>query len=75
MPSPWLPPCQSPEIAPIAASAKTRGRFTMRAFSGSASGTWMTSMLKSAVLGSSLGSSPEHSASSSAERTAPVPDP
>ena len=55
VPSPWLPPCQSPEIAPVAASAKMRGRLTMRAFSGAASGTWMTSMLKSAVLGSSFG--------------------
>ena len=36
-----------------------RGRLTMRAVSGAAIGTWMTSMLKSAVFGSWLGSSRE----------------
>ena len=56
-------------------SAKIRGRLTMRAFSGEASGTWMTSMLKRAVLGSSSGLSPEQPASSSADRTELVPDP
>jgi hypothetical protein len=62
-------------MAPLAGSAKTRGRLTMRAFSGAASGIWMTSMLKRAVFGSSFGSLAEQSASSCAERTAPVPDP
>ena len=52
-----------------------RGRLTMRDFSGAASGTWMTSMLKSAVLGSSFGFALEHPASSSAERTVLVPEP
>ena len=52
-----------------------RGRLTMAAFSGAASGTWITSMLKSAVFGSSSGFKPEQPASSSPERTAPVPDP
>ena len=35
----------------------------------------MTSMLNSAVFGSSFGSAPEHPDSSSPDRTAPVPDP
>ena len=62
-------------MAPVAGSAKMRGRFTMRAFSGAFTGTWITSMLKSAVFGSSSGLRPEHSASSSAERTELVPEP
>ena len=45
-------------MAPVAVSAKMRGRLTIFAFSGAASGTWMTSMLKSAVFGSSFGSRP-----------------
>ena len=65
----------TPAMAPLAGSAKIRGRLTMRAFWGAASGIWMTSMLNSAVFGSSFGSLPEHSASSCADRTAPVPDP
>ena len=52
-----------------------RGRLTIGAFCGAASGTLITSMLKSAVFGSSFGSSPEQPASSSAERTEPVPEP
>ena len=52
-----------------------RGRFTMRAFAGAASGTSITSMLKSDVFGSSSGFIPEHPASSSAERTELVPEP
>ena len=62
-------------MAPVAGSAKMRGRLTMCAFSGAASGTWITSMLKSAVFGSSFGSLPEQPASSSPERTVLVPDP
>ena len=42
---------------------------------GAASGTWITSMLKSEVLGSSFGSAPEQPASSSPERTVLVPEP
>ena len=41
----------------------------------SPSGTLITSMLKSAVFGSFFGSRPEQPASSSPERTAPVPEP
>jgi hypothetical protein len=52
-----------------------RGRLTMRDFSGAASGTWMTSMLKSAVFGSSSDSPPSIPASSSPERTVLVPEP
>ena len=59
VPGPWSPPGHRPEIAPVAGSAKMRGRLTIRAFSGAASGTWITSMLNSAVLGSSFGSRPE----------------
>ena len=62
-------------MAPVVGSAKMRGRLTIFAVAGAASGTWMTSMLKSAVFGSSLGSSPEQPASSSPDRTVPVPDP
>ena len=75
VPGPWLPPGHRPAIAPVAGSAKMRGRLTMRAFSGAASGTSMTSMLKSAVLGSSFGSAFEQPASSSPERTVLVPEP
>ena len=57
-------------MAPVVASAKMRGRLTIFAVLGRASGTWITSMLKSAVFGSSFGSCPEQPASSSAERTA-----
>jgi hypothetical protein len=62
-------------MLPVAVSMKMRGRLTIFAFCGAASGTWMTSMLKSEVFGSSLASFPEHSASSSSDRTAPVPEP
>ena len=47
---------------------------TMRASSGFASGTWITSMRKYEVLGSSSGGSPEHPGSSSVGRTADVPE-
>ena len=62
-------------MVPVVGSAKMRGRLTIVAFSGAASGTLMTSMLKSAVFGSSFGSPPEQPASSSPDRTAPVPEP
>ena len=75
VPGPWLPPCHRPAMLPVFGSAKMRGRLTIAAFSGAASGTLITSMLKSAVFGSSFGSLPEQSVSSSAERTGPVPDP
>jgi hypothetical protein len=74
-PSPCWPPSHSPAMLPVAGSAKMRGRFTTRASSGLASGTLITSMLNSAVFGSSFGSAPEHPASSSAARTGAVPDP
>ena len=72
-----LPPVASNSAvtAPVVSSAKMRGRLTIFAVAGAASGTWITSMLKSAVSGSFSGSSPEHPASSSAERTDPVPEP
>ena len=75
VPGPWSPPGHRPEMAPVEESAKIRGRLTMRAFSGLAIGIWMTSMLKSAVFGSSFGSAREQPASSSADRTVAVPDP
>ena len=75
VPGPWSPPGHRPEMLPVDESAKMRGRLTTCAFSGAASGTWMTSMLKSAVSGSSFGSAPEHPASSSADRTVLVPEP
>ena len=62
-------------MAPVVGSAKMRGRLTIAAFAGAASGTWITSMLKSAVFGSSFGSLPEQPASSSPGRTGPVPEP
>ena len=62
-------------MAPVVASAKMRGRLTIAAFSGFFSGTLITSMLKSAVFGSSSGLRPEQPASSSPERTLPVPEP
>jgi len=52
-----------------------RGRLTTAALSGDASGTLITSMLKSAVFGSSSGFRPEQPASSSADRTELVPEP
>jgi hypothetical protein len=50
-------------------------RLTIFASAGLASGTLITSMLKSAVLGSSFGSLPEQPSSSWADRTGEVPDP
>jgi hypothetical protein len=60
---------------PVFGSEKMRGRLTIFAFCGAASGTWMTSMLNSAVLASLSGASAEQPASSSADRTGLVPDP
>jgi hypothetical protein len=62
-------------MAPLFTSAKMRGRFTTRALSGDASGTWITSMLNSDVFGSSSGFKPEQPASSSADLTELVPEP
>ena len=45
-------------MAPVASSAKMRGRLTIFAFCGAASGTSMTSMLKSAVFVVLLGLEP-----------------
>ena len=75
VPGPCAPPAHSPAIDPLAGSAKMRGRLTIRACAGAAIGIWITSMLKSAVFGSSFGSRPEQPASSSADRTALVPEP
>ena len=58
VPSPWSPPCQRPAMLPCS-SAKMRGMFTISAAAGSASGTFTTSMRKSAVFSSSSGSPPE----------------
>ena len=60
---------------PVFESAKMRGRLTIAAVCGAASGTLMTSMLNSAVFGSSSGFAPEHPASSSPDRTQLVPEP
>jgi hypothetical protein len=54
---------------------KMRGRLTTAAFAGAASGTLMTSMLKSEVFGSSFGSLSEQPVSSSPGRGVPVPWP
>jgi hypothetical protein len=51
-----------------------RGRLTIFAFCGAASGTWMTSMLKSAVFGSSSASA-RAAGELLADRTEPVPEP
>ena len=75
VPSPCVPPFHSPAIVPVAGSAKMRGRLTIFAFCGAASGIWITSMLKSAVFSSSSGLPPEQPASSSPGRTFPVPEP
>ena len=75
VPGPRSPPFSRPAIAPVVASAKMRGRLTIAAFAGAASGTLMTSMLKSAVFGSSSGVLLEQPASSSPGRTWPVPEP
>ena len=75
VPGPLSPPLLSPAIAPVAMSAKMRGRLTIFAFCGAAIGTWITSMLNSAVFGSSSGFRPEQPASSSPDRTPLVPDP
>ena len=51
-----------------------RGALTSAALLGSASGTLMTSMRKSAVFGSTSGCAPEQPASSPGERTPAEPD-
>ena len=55
-------------------SAKMRGELTIFAFCGALTGTWITSMRKYAVFGSSLGRLPEQPASSSAGRTMLAPE-
>ena len=42
--------CRARRCAPVAGSEKMRGRLTIFASCGAASGTWITSMLKKAVL-------------------------
>ena len=71
VPGPWFPPCQRPARLPCS-SAKMRGMFTISAAPGFASGTFTTSIRKSAVFSSS-GPPPEQPASSSPGRTRPVP--
>ena len=55
VPGPLSPPLFRPAMLPVVGSAKMRGRLTIFAFCGAASGTWITSMLKSDVLGSLSG--------------------
>jgi hypothetical protein len=74
VPGPWSPPVQSPAIAPVSMSAKTRGSFTTRACCGAFSGTWMTAMLQYEDSGSSGDRSGEHPASSSPARATLVPE-
>ena len=45
VPGPWSPFFARPAITPVAGSAKILGWLTTRAFSGDASGIWITSML------------------------------
>jgi hypothetical protein len=65
---------QSPAIAPVSMSAKTRGSLTTRACCGAFSGTWITAMLQYEDSGSSGGRSGEHPASSSPARATLVPE-
>src|SRR5271170_1945453 len=72
-PSPCTLPTCRPFIAPVLSSEKMRGLLTTLASSGCASGTWITTMVYSAVLGSST-PPPEQPASSSGERMAEYPE-
>ena len=54
VPSPWLPPFHSPAIAGCWVGEDARTIDDLRVLRP-ASGTWMTSMLKSDVFGSSFG--------------------
>src|SRR5262245_6805051 len=71
--SPCAPPFQRPAMLP-AESAKMRGMLTILASCGRASGTWITSMRKSEVLGSCSDGLGEQPSSSVGERTLLVPD-
>ena len=51
-----------------------RGEFTIRACSGCANGTWMTSIRNSAEPGFESGGALEHPASSLGDRTGAEPD-
>ena len=64
----------SPCRAGFVRSLKMRGELTIAACSGCASGTLMTSMRKSAELGSSFGSALEQPGSSFGERTREEPE-
>ena len=75
VPGPWSPPGQRPPARPVSGSRNTNGRLTTAESSGLASGTWMTSMRKSALSGFSAGDSSEQPAISSAERTPAAPEP
>ena len=75
VPGPWSPPGHRPAAAPVSGSRNTKGRLTIAASPGLASGIRMTSMRNSAVSGFSAGDSSEQPASSSPGRTGAVPDP
>ena len=64
----------SPWRAGAARSWKIRGELTIRACSGWAKGTWMTSIRNKALLGFESGGAPEHPASSLGERTGAEPE-
>ncbi len=55
-------------------SWKMRGELTIRACSGCANGTWITSIRNSAEFGFESGGAPEHPASSLGDRTGADPD-
>src|SRR6266566_5199153 len=55
-------------------SLKIRGELTIRACSGCASGTWITSIRNNAELGFESGGALEHPASSLGDRTGADPD-
>jgi len=74
----WAIVCDAPGFSACLAGAvrslKIRGELTMRACAGAANGTRITSMRKSAVLGSSSGCPLEQPASSLGERTPALPE-
>src|SRR5882724_1814417 len=64
----------SPCRAGTARSLKIRGELTIRACSGCANGTWITSIRNSAEFGFESGGALEHPASSLGDRTGADPD-
>ena len=69
-----MSPGASPCLGGATRSWKILGELTTAAASGLSSGTRITSMRKSAELGSSSGENAEHPASSSEGRTVDEPD-